>query len=119
YDYARARVLLRALPGNNRSGPYIISFLKPLGKNPLVPPYLYCNLSAVPPDLVKMWMKYFQNQAAQERYWDENVVKLLVLKLRIAIGVAAEGLPHVQIALEELIEWREKVLSHRSQRRLQ
>jgi hypothetical protein len=109
YDYARARTLLRTLPGNNLAGPYIISFLKPLGKNVLVPPYLYVNISEVPPDLVKTWMKYFQNQAAQERYWDEEVCRRLVLKLRTSIGVAADGLPDVIKALEDWISWIDKV----------
>jgi hypothetical protein len=31
YDYARARSLLRALPGPNRDGPYILAAFRPLG----------------------------------------------------------------------------------------
>jgi len=109
YDYPRARALLRTLPDNHRTGPYIISFLKPLGKNPLTPPYLYINISTVPLDLVNIWMKYFQDQASQEQYWDEKAVNLLVLKLRTSIGVAADGLTDGEKALVDWVAWIDKV----------
>jgi hypothetical protein len=108
YDYARAQALLRTRPGSHRAGPYIISFLKPLGKNPLSPPYLDQDQSAVPPDMVQMWMKYFLDQAAQERFWEEKTGKRLVLKLRTTIGIAAVGLPEVKKSLAEWISWKEK-----------
>ena len=107
YDYSRA--LLRSLAGNHRDGPYLISFLQPLGKKPLTPPYLYMDISSVPPDLVKIWMKYFKEQAAQERYWDENTAKRLVFKMRTLLGIAAQGLPDVQNALKDWIAWVKKV----------
>jgi hypothetical protein len=109
YDYARAQVLLGTRPGGHHAGPYIISFLKPLGKNPLSRPYLEQDQSAVPPHLVQMWMKYFLDQAAQERFWEEKTGKLLVLKLRTTIGVAALGLPEVKKSLEDWISWKEKI----------
>jgi hypothetical protein len=109
YDYARARSLLHNLPGEHRDGPYVISFLQPLGQYPLTPPYLYMNISRVPPHIVKIWMKYFLGQAAQVRYWDENTAKRLVLELRTLVGVAAEGLPEVQNALNVNISWVKKL----------
>ena len=109
YDYSRARALLHSMPSNHLTGPYIVSFLKPLGKSLLTPPYLNIDISNVPPDLVNIWVKYFLDQAAQERYWDENTAKLLTLKLRTSIGVTAEGLPEVKKALEDWVAWIDKM----------
>jgi hypothetical protein len=104
YHYARARVLLRALPGSHTSGPYIISYSKPLiGFETRAGPYLYQNLSAVPPHLVLSWVNEFLSQAAQERFWEERTIKQLSLKLFTAIEIRAEGLPDVLAALDKLI----------------
>ncbi|MEE9543857.1 MAG: hypothetical protein V3V95_08760, partial [Thermodesulfobacteriota bacterium] len=109
YDYARARLLLASLPGNHREGPYIVSFRKPYGWKGLVePPYLYQDQSWVPPKLVSEWMNAFLNQAAQERFWEENVGERLVRNLRTIIGVAAVGLPEVKNSLSEWIAWIKK-----------
>ena len=107
YNYARARALLKTLPGSYRDGPYIVSSLKPISGIPSVSGrYLYQDLSSVPPDLVSSWEKEFLNQAAQERFWDERSAEILVLKLRTAIGILAIGLPDVQKSLEGWIAWR-------------
>lgn len=82
YHYARARALLRTLPQNHQAGPYIISFLEPLGKNALAPPYLFQNLSTVPPDIVNMWVNYFLYQTSKERFWDEETGKRVMLNVR-------------------------------------
>ena len=110
YNYARAVVLLRALPGTHRDGPYIISTLEPLtGKSSSPDKFLLQNMSSVPPHLVGAWIKQFINQAAQERFWQPNSMEKLVLKLRTSIGVMAIGLPEVQKALNDLIAWRDSV----------
>jgi hypothetical protein len=107
YNYARARVLLRALPGVHRNGPYIVSVLQPLsGVGVLSGKYLYQDMSSVPPDLVLLWVKEFLNQAAQERFWEEDTARQFVLKLRTNIGRAAKAWPHVQAAIVTLIFWR-------------
>jgi hypothetical protein len=104
YDYARARSLLRYLPGANRDGPYLVSALKPLsgdaGKR-----YLIQDLSSVPPRLTASWVKEFLNQAAQERFWDERAGARLALKLRVTIGILGDGLPEVKKALDGWISW--------------
>ena len=104
YDYARARSLLRYLPGANRDGPYLVSALKPLsgdaGKR-----YLIQDLSGVPPRLTASWVKEFLNQAAQERFWDERAGARLALKLRVTIGILGDGLPEVKKALDGWISW--------------
>jgi hypothetical protein len=107
YNYARARALLKALPGSYRDGPYIVSSLTPMDGIPSVlGKYLYQDLSSVPPDLVLSWEKEFLNQAAQERFWDERSAEILVLKLRTTIGILAVGLPDVQKSLEGWIAWK-------------
>ena len=108
YDFARARLLLDALPGNLRDGPYIISVLKPLGSGSKGDHYLFQDLSGVPAkngDIVSWWVREFLNQAAQEHYWEPRTAGLLVLKLRTTIGVLAEGLPDVQKSLGDWISW--------------
>ena len=106
YDYARARVFLRLLPGNLRGGPYIVSTLKPLGLGGDLPDrYLVQDLSSVPPHLVGSWIREFMNQAAQERFWEPKTAAQLTLKLRMTIGILAEGVPEVYASLQQLIAW--------------
>ena len=103
YDYARARSLLRHLPGAKRDGPYLVSALKPLAGGDSQ--YLLQDLSSVPPHLAASWVKEFLNQAAQERFWDARTGARLALKLRVTIGVLGEGLPEVRKALDGWIAW--------------
>jgi hypothetical protein len=108
YDFTRARSLLRLLPGNTREGPYIVSALKPLaGPAPSAPPgpWLFQDLSRVPPHLVASWVKEFLNQAAQERFWEENQAEALARKLRLTVGVLSLGLPEVRKGLDDWIAW--------------
>ena len=104
YDYARARSLLRHLPGANRDGPYLVSALKPLAGGG-GSQYLFQDLSSVPPHLAASWVKEFLNQAAQERFWDERTGARLALKLRVTVSVLGEGLPEVRKALDGWISW--------------
>jgi hypothetical protein len=108
YDYARARSILRLFPAGNREGPYIVSSLRPLGGPAaagLSPPYLFQDLSKVPPHLVASWVKEFLNQAAQERFWEDRSGERFALKLRVTVGVLATALPEVKKALDTWIAW--------------
>lgn len=106
YDYARARVLLRTLAGDHRDGPYVISALKPIPANaPIEGPYLFQDLSRVPPQLVSSWVKEFLNQAAQERPWEERTGRRLALRVRTILAVAAMGFDPVVKNLNALIAW--------------
>ena len=110
YDYARARALLRLIPGNLREGPYFVSTLAPLtGATQMTDQYLFQNLSAVPTapdDLASWWVREFMNQAAQERFWDSNTAAQFALKLRTTIGIVSVGLPDVRRSLSEWISWK-------------
>jgi hypothetical protein len=109
YDYARARSLLRHLPGETRDGPYIVSTLTPLGGWSGVTvagqPYLFQDLSRVPPHLAATWVKEFLNQAASERVWDDRTGAWLAKRLRLTVANLAEGLPDVTKALNNWISW--------------
>jgi hypothetical protein len=108
YNYERARVLLRDLPGTHREGPYFISVLMPpSGNNPPSMPYLRQDQSSVPPHLVSLWASEFLNQAAQERFWQERTAAQLVLKLRTSIGILATalGLSEVRESLNYRVAW--------------
>jgi hypothetical protein len=108
YDYARARALLQALPGDLTDGPYIVSTLKPLSPDGVPGQYLFQNLSTVPTkpnDLVSWWVREFLHQAAQERFWEPKTAEQLVLKMRTTIAVLAIGLPDVQKAVGGWVSW--------------
>lgn len=106
YDYARATALLSLVPGANRDGPYVLSSLRPPARGAvLARPFLFQSLSAVPPGLAELWIKEFLNQAAQERFWADRTGAQLTLKMRLAVGILAQGLPEVRKALDDWIAW--------------
>jgi hypothetical protein len=102
YDFARARLLLRAVPGAMQDGPYIVSYDRPLstiehelGREDL----LLQDLSWVPAALVRVWVKEFLRQARQPgAFAKEDLWRQLTLKTRTGIEVAAQGLPQVEKA---------------------
>lgn len=107
YDYARARILLSKLSGDHREGPYIVSSLLPLTTaTALSGQYLFQNLSRTPSHLASLWAREFFNQAAQERFWqEETTVRGLALKLRTTLAILASGLPDVRIGVDDRIAW--------------
>lgn len=107
YDYARARSLLRTLPGSNRDGPYILAAFKPLGGTAAAAagPYLLQDISSVPPHLAASWVREFLNQAAQERFWEEKRAAQLAQRLRSTVGIMGAGLPEVRKSLDSWITW--------------
>jgi hypothetical protein len=109
YDYARARIMLAKLPGTHLSGPYIVSVLKPLGAAQSISgPYLFQDLSLVPPrekDLLIWWLREFQRQAGQERFWEEDTGRQLALKMRTIVAILATAVPEVRKGLDTAIAW--------------
>lgn len=105
FDYERARFLLASVPGIHGDGPFIISSYHPLqGPDSLTAPYLFEDLSTVPPEVVEFWVQQFKSQTAQERSWDKQTVSRLALKLRTGIAIFARALPNVQKAVFECIK---------------
>ena len=106
YDYVRARALLKNLPGSHFHGPYLVSSTAPIATGrPPNPPYLYQDLSQVPPSLVGPWYEQYLNQAAQDHFWETKSGSEFVLKLRTCIAVLALGLPDVQKSLDAWVKW--------------
>lgn len=104
YDFARASAILSKLEGTHRDGPYILSFFSPPLKKANTPrPYLAMDLSKVPPNLIRAWMKEFLNQAAQERFWEERRLPRFVLNLRTGIEVVSNAYPMVTNAVKDWI----------------
>jgi hypothetical protein len=96
YDYARAQGLLALLPDSHMEGPYIISVAEPLSKTTALPmQYLYQDLSSVPPDLTRLWVKEFIAQAQENEFWKTRSKDQFVLRLRTAIGVMSQQIPDI------------------------
>lgn len=110
YDYARARLLLRAVGQGGRDGPYIVSSLEPLGETaPLAGQHLFQDLSSVPPALVAAWTSEFLRQSAQQRFWEPRTGARLALRMRTTLRILAMGLGDVQSSLSQWISWSTKI----------
>lgn len=106
YDYARARVILRILPGSNTTGPYLVSSTLPVLASDTLPREVFWqDLGSVPPQLIGLWVEeFFYESASPEGYrgdWKES----WTLRVRTAIAQAAEGWPKVKGALDEYMSW--------------
>jgi len=94
YDYARAQGLLALLPDSHMEGPYIVSVAEPLSRTRALPAqYLYQDLSSVPPELIRLWVKEFMAQAQENEFWKTRSKDQFVLRLRTAIGVVSQQMP--------------------------
>jgi len=109
YDYARARYLLKRIPGTHSAGPYLVSTFSPLTGEPVAArSFLLQDFSLVPhsrPELTYAWVGEFLERASQPRHWDEWTMKMFVQKLRLAIAVLGKNIPPVLDAMETLIKW--------------
>jgi hypothetical protein len=104
YDYARARVLLSAFPGNHGDGVYLVAVREPLARHPSVSgSFLQQNLSVAPSRLVPIAVRAFLDDAAQQDLGQHWSAQHAMVRLRTTIGVMAEGLPAVRGALTD---WR-------------
>jgi hypothetical protein len=94
YDFARAQGLLALLPNSHMEGPYIISVAEPLSRARALPTqYLYQDLSSVPPELTRLWVKEFMAQAQENEFWKTRSKDQFVLRLRTAIGMMSQQIP--------------------------
>jgi len=94
YDYARAQGLLALLPNSHMEGPYIVSVAEPLSRARALPTqYLYQDLSSVPPELTRLWVKEFMAQAQENEFWKTRSKDQFVLRLRTAIGMISQQIP--------------------------
>jgi hypothetical protein len=112
YDYERARFILSKIDPTLRSGPYLISAATPIGspdsdtaRLKSGSDILLMDLSAVPPDLMDVWIKAFLNQTAQERFTEPNRIRDLQLKMRTVIAIAASAIPPPIRVLDLIDTW--------------
>lgn len=103
YDYARARAILDLLGRDTDDGPYIASMLNPTA-SAASGKHLFQDQSDVPVDLVALWTRQFQYQAAQVEFWNDLSVQNVMLRMRTWMFVAGEGLPSIR---EALIDFRD------------
>ena len=109
YDYARAREILRPVPGAVRDGPYFLSCSSPeVGRGLAQGQCLFQSLASVPPHLIALWTKEFLNQAEQAQFSGLTLQPAFLLRLRTTIGILAVGVPEVKGQLDELIRWWQK-----------
>lgn len=114
YDFVRAKVLLRAVPDTTRDGPYIVSSNRPLSRIATEldrDELLLQDLSLVPPNLTRVWVKQFLRLVSKPGAFSrESRWSMVVLRLRTWIEIAAEGLPEVEKAWAEAREkWSDYV----------
>jgi hypothetical protein len=114
YNYDAARKLLRAASGATKDGPYIISYDRPLsriGQELGRDEILFQDLSWVPPDVIKLWVKEFMRQASQPgAFAKEDPFRQFLLTLRSGIDVAAKGVPEIEKAWGEVKERWDKAV---------
>ncbi|MBM3773658.1 MAG: caspase family protein [Acidobacteria bacterium] len=95
YDYEGALKIIQAQRPDldTRKGPYVISSLVPLtGATGRMKSVIFQDLSAVPQDLIPLYIREFEALVAQERSWASETMDGFLLSLRTAIGrVASEG----------------------------
>jgi hypothetical protein len=108
YDYARAAALLSALGRGPGDGPYLVSALRPLSGSDGPPgPYLRQDLSRVPPDFTRAWLKEFLRQADSPREWDKASLGHFTLTVRTAAAQTAQLLPSVRDSVGYWIHFAE------------
>jgi hypothetical protein len=103
YDYERALVILAELEGEHHQGPYLVSY--PAHAGPIDQPYIFQDLSWVPPEVITLWVHEFLNQAAQERDWSKPKTASFVLKMRTIITVCGSGYEVVQKSVDRLVSY--------------
>jgi hypothetical protein len=100
YNYARARTVLSALPGQYRDGPYIVSHPEPLtGHTLLTGEYLVQNLSHTNPGLVGEWVDTFLVEASRPDYPHWAVLRRFMDELRNTIRVVTNEWPDIRVAV--------------------
>jgi len=109
YNFARAQVILKTIESVDGDGPYIISYDAQLSGIPIVnsEKLLIQDLSAVPADLVFLWVKEFISQAKKPRYWEARSIHRFMLSLRSNIAVAANAFTAVRSAHADVTSFME------------
>jgi len=106
FDYARASVMLAALPGRHLDGPYLVSARRPLtGSERLTGEYGVQDLSAAPPELITAWVKEFIDRSQQDDPFAEGDARTLVLTMRGIVRQSAREWPQLVASVDKWITW--------------
>lgn len=118
YNYTRAKIMLRRIPGDRGQGPLIVTTTEPLSPTLVVPPRgnrpeaLVQDLSRTPPHLVDQWMGLFIKKATGEGSGFKKNLRTLLLHMRTTMDVYAEGLPKVFNACILYLEMKKRFNKH-------
>jgi hypothetical protein len=109
YNYPRGRSLIDKIDPTLRSGPYIISVLKPLTLTAGVPDkFLFQDLSSVTPRVVSSWVTIFQSEVAKEEFWEPENGRRFASELRSVIDVVAHQImPNMPPKIAAWIGWQD------------
>jgi hypothetical protein len=106
FDYARASVVLAAVPGRHLNGPYLVSARRPLtGSERLTGEYGVQDLSAAPPELITAWVTEFIDRSQQDNPFGKGNARELVLTMRGVVREAARQWPQVVASVDTWITW--------------
>jgi hypothetical protein len=104
YDYSRAQRILSLTRGATWEGPFLISARRPLSDAQALPSEnIFQDLSTVPPDLVRLWVKHFIAQAGQERFWERQTRDEFVLEMRTRIARGGAEIANLTTAFASLL----------------
>jgi hypothetical protein len=106
YDYARALHLLQVIRSQQFSGPYLVSYRRPLTSELMVKSeFLFQDMSRVEPPIVPMWTTEFLRLGAQERYWERESLRDWSNSLRNTLAQVAVSWPQFVSAVEQLVQY--------------
>ncbi|KAA3613999.1 MAG: hypothetical protein DWQ05_17150 [Calditrichaeota bacterium] len=101
YNYARARVICAAIPGELSNGPFIYSVQNPdyLGSEEPAH-FILQDMARAPSHLCGLWLDKFLKQAAREEFWQRDKMFELTINLRTAVAALAGGVESVTHSMD-------------------
>lgn len=102
YNYGRAGDVLGRLRPAGNDGPYLVISPVPLSRADSA---VVNDMSTVPPHLIEPWIKHSLFMVADEGSRLRRMRLTAVLRMRLVLGILAEGFSDVQNSVEDLIRF--------------